>query len=198
MMYFDWDYYYYYSDDQGVIYCDWKDKRHPGKRSVKRKVYDRLGAGARYGAWNVFKRECFRGISVEDVVQQVSIEYLTNPEEARDPWALGRTMGYRRALSIVTRTPKAIEFSVIQSEMPVEELFASRGDPPEFQLMRDELIDALAGSGPSIDRTILDSRIVGMTFEEIASKLGMPPSTVRTRYGKMVARHQKYRDENLI
>ena len=165
-----------------TITWDWELENPNVKREVSEQVYDALREGAKAASYQVFGGEDYRGMSTDDIASEVSIKYFQTQIIARSAKALGRIAGRRLAISVATRTPKAVEFSTLANDGPTDLYFVGHQESTEASMFLNEIIDAICGDENSVDRQIVEMRKEQMTYREIADLLGMKSSAVRARF----------------
>ena len=154
-------------------------------------VYD----GAIIGSRKVFC--CFerRGISIKDIAQTVVLESIRSKLALANPKGFGYVGGYRRALDVIRDSKKVKSLSELGWDSSTVETIEARSNSPETKLFLDEMMERICGDDLENDLFILSGRMHNKTYVEIASELGMEPSTVRTRFEKMKERAKPYRTD---
>ena len=156
--------------------------------------YLKISKGAEYGVRTVLGSRDHRGTSIEDIVQTVLMECWRCLVPIHFPFAKGKSLGRRRALDVVLRTPNAIEFSA--STAIIEESLSTKEYAPERRLVTDEMLDSICSTVCEEDWFILKVRSEGMTYAEIGDTLDKPSTTVGDRYRKLLNRlKEEYGDD---
>jgi RNA polymerase sigma-70 factor (ECF subfamily) len=118
-----------------------------------------------------------------EVLQEVFTKLARRPDllhAARDERAFLLRLAHNAAIDLMRRRGARDRHHEQFAAEPLSP-FAPAGDPDE-QAFRTELADAL-GELPPEQRAIVHLKLwEGLTFEEIAKALGIPPNTAASRY----------------
>lgn len=145
-------------------------------------------AAARAAAYYVFKCKEVHGTSVDDIGNTAALLFLQVHSEVKSPKAWGRTVGYRRAIEVLTRGPNVVAMSVIAGDESWDTFIPAKNDLSESQFILEEFLESACGGKDSIDRKIVELKLDGNTYQEISEVLGMKQSTVRARFNKVLAK----------
>ena len=121
----------------------------------------------------------------QDAVQSAMLSAFEHRDDLRDPsrfkWWMLR-IAQRAAFSEIRKNKKgnvsieAAGFDYLPSDEKSPEASAEQGE------MVREILDLLAGKGEEIQRIFILKHWHGLTFQQIASAMGMNTNTIKTRY----------------
>jgi len=118
-----------------------------------------------------------------DVLQEVFTKLARQPgllRGARDERSFLLRLAHNAAIDLMRRRGTRDKYHEAFSDEP-EQIFAAPSDPDEAAL-RNELTDALAEL-PAEQRAVVHLKLwEGLTFEQIAETLEIPPNTAASRY----------------
>jgi len=120
-----------------------------------------------------------------DVLQEVFVKLARQPEllrGVREERAFLIRLAHNAAIDLMRRrAARAKHHEQFGEEIEAVSLFAPADDPDE-QTFRTELAEALSELPPD-QRAVVHLKLwEGLTFEQIAETLGIPPNTAASRY----------------
>jgi len=118
-----------------------------------------------------------------DLLQEIFVRLARQPEllrGARDERAFLIRLAHNTAIDLMRRRGTRQKYHELSADESAE-FFAATGDPDEAAF-RGALSDGLADLPPE-QRAVVHLKLwEGLTFEQIADTLGIPPNTAASRY----------------